>query len=97
LTEEKDMYPPIEEHFRDNGYWTIVDEFCLLHERLSASRVDVVAAKWDDSESVDAIAVEAKLVDDSRISALQAMKQAVEYQICFPKVYVATQLGDITP
>jgi len=95
ITKEREMYPTLKEHFETKGYSVIVDEFSLLNPEMTADVVDVVAADWGQANLLDAIAVECKLESEAKISALSSIRQALEYQICFPKVYVATQDGDI--
>jgi len=89
------MYPILEDHFKRKDYFVIVDEFSLFSPEITSDIVDVVAANWAHENVIDAIAVECKLGEEPKISALASIQQAMEYQICFPKVYVATQKGDI--
>lgn len=89
------MYPILEDYFKKKDYFVIVDEFSLFSPEITSDIVDVVAANWAHENVIDAIAVECKLEGEPKISALASIQQSIDYQICFPKVYVATQKGDI--
>jgi len=89
------MYHILEDYFKRKDYFVIVDQFSLFNPEITSDIVDVVAVNWAHENLLDAIAVECKMEKEPKISALASIQQAIEYQICFPKVYVATQEGDI--
>lgn len=95
ITEEQDMYPVLKDYFEEKGYLVIVNQFSLLTPEVTSDIPDVVAVNWKQTNLLDTIAVECKLKEKSKISALKGIRQAIEYQICFPNVYVATQDEDI--
>lgn len=90
------MYPILENYFERKEYFVIVNQFSLFNREVTSDIVDVVAANWAQTNLIDTIAVECKLEKEVKISVLTSVPQAIEYQICFPKVYVATQEGDIS-
>ncbi len=81
---EKDVKERVKTYFEKEGY-TVLKEFGS-----SKGRVDLVAFKQLDEYELDSAAVECK--GESTIKGVYKIIQAqvVEYQKCFPKVYVAT-------
>lgn len=95
ILEEREMYPILKRHFKRKGYLVIVNQFSLLSPKITSDIPDVVVANWSNKNLLDVITVECKLEEEPKISGLRGIRQAIEYQICFPRVYIATQKGDI--
>lgn len=95
ISEEQDMYDVLRRYYEKRDYFVVVNQFSLLSPEITSDIPDVVAANWLNKNLLDVIAVECKLEETAKISAISGIGQAIDYQICFPRVHVATQEGDI--
>jgi hypothetical protein len=67
----------------------------LLPEEAEWRYVDLVGAKWGEATLLDTAAVECKRSRTVRASINAALGQATDYQICFHKVFIATEEGKV--
>lgn len=77
----------------EDGGWLVLPEFGVFSYE-GIKQVDLAAFKWKNAKEVQAIAFECKCKETARESFLAALGQAVEYQLFFPEVSIATQDGE---
>lgn len=78
-------------------YYTFVaSEFgVLLPQEAQWRYVDLVGAKWGEGTLLDVAAVECKRARTVRATINAAIGQATDYQLCFHKVFIATEEGKV--
>lgn len=84
--EEKKVKDHVKRFLNEEGYYVPRVEFSV------GVRPDVVAFKWRNEYEIEAIAVECKRAKQIRSLTEAMLSQAREYQLCFPKVYLATPI-----
>jgi len=77
----------------EEGGWLVLQEFGVLPYE-GVKQADVTAFKWKNDKEVRAVAFECKCQKTARESFFAALGQAVEYQLFFPEVFIATQDGE---
>ncbi len=79
-------------------YSFVAPEFgVLLPQEAEWRYVDLVGAKWGEGTLLDTAAVECKRARTLRGSINAAIGQATDYQLCFHKVFIATEDGRVPP
>jgi len=98
--DEKVLYEPVTNYFLNRGYFVVsgspkpdiagTSEFGLNVEGRPL-RVDIVAARWDDSHQIETVAVECKMLGSTARSVGAGLSQATDYQVAFDRVFIATE------
>jgi len=99
--DEKDFYPHLSNFFLEQGYFVVSG--CATKPGIEGSsefgftiygqpmRCDIAAARWNSKHDVEAIAVECKRWGSMNRSVGAGLWQAVDYQVAFDKVFIATE------
>jgi len=97
---EKELYPYVSAHFISQGYFVVsgcrkpgvegTSEFGFVVDDQDM-RADVVAARWDDAHQLETVAVECKRLGSMTRSLGAGLWQAIDYQVAFDRVFIATE------
>lgn len=99
--DEKDFYPHVSNFFLEQGYFVVSGwatkpgiegssefGFTIYGQPM---RCDIAAARWNSEQEVEAVAVECKRLGSMKKSVGAGLWQAIDYQVVFDKVFIATE------
>jgi hypothetical protein len=99
--DEKEFYPPVSNFFLEQDYFVMSGwatkpgiegssefGFTIYGQPM---RCDIAAARWDSKQGVEAVAVECKRLGSMNRSVGAGLWQAIDYQVAFDKVFIATE------
>jgi len=100
-SDEKDFYPHVSNFFLEQDYFVVSGwatkpgiegssefGFTIYGQPM---RCDIAAARWNSKQGVEAVAVECKRLGSMNRSVGAGLWQAIDYQVAFDKVFIATE------